>query len=249
MGVVSHSGLRNFILAKFWVPILCIGITVGVFGRDFPTWRFILALPFLAVALFGASLAVLERRGHDLYYRRLFNWTEIPRNQIMGARVEWPSIIGSIRTRAFKFPWGKLYFVLDGDMKSDLVRRDDDLLHYLKGEKDQREDNSMKLNSSENRPSWLKLIVVGLLGALTPLILQQASLHAVPPRSVLERPLVPNQPPWYFATIRLVELLNSPAAVVALFVIFVLLAVYTHRGRNVWIYAFLAGMAVSYFFR
>src|SRR5215472_12263793 len=105
-----RSQAKNVFLTKLWAPVLCVGAVLLVFGEDFPNGRFLLAIPFLVAAVFGASLAVVEVRDGGARYRRMFRWTTIPEDQVVSARVEWPPVIGSVSLRRFLFPWGRLYF-------------------------------------------------------------------------------------------------------------------------------------------
>lgn len=86
MQVILHSQRGNVFLAKFWRPFLCVGGSLFIFGGDFPSRRFLLAIPFLIAALFGMSVAILEVRGDVLFYRRLFR-TTIHKDEIVEARV------------------------------------------------------------------------------------------------------------------------------------------------------------------
>jgi hypothetical protein len=227
---------------------VCLGIAFGVFGRDVLTWRLVLSLPFLIAAFFGISLARLDLRGSDLYYARLFKWKKIPDDEIIGGKVEWPPVIGSVRLKRFMFPWGRLYFVLDQNLKMNPLHRGDyALLSFLRGKTVRQEHCSSNLITAENQLYWLKPVITGLLGALISFILQ-ISLPRPNPRSVLERPIAPSQPSWYSVPLNLMRLMNRPPVVVALFVIFIFLAVYKRRRPDAWIFAFLAGMAVPYFF-
>jgi hypothetical protein len=50
---ILRSPLGNVLVVKLWIPVLCVIATVGIFGEDFPSWRFLFALPFIIAALFG----------------------------------------------------------------------------------------------------------------------------------------------------------------------------------------------------
>ena len=71
---------------------------------------------FVILALFGLSVAIVEVRDDILRYRRFVKWRAIARHDIIGARIEAPPIIGSLRLNKFLFPWGRLYFALDRNM-------------------------------------------------------------------------------------------------------------------------------------
>jgi hypothetical protein len=130
---VLRSHPTNIFLAKFWGPLLCIGATVGVFGKDFLTWRFLFASPFIMAALFGATITILEVRDGVLRYRRFFKWTTIRDDEIVAAGVVWHPFIGWLRLNRFIFPWGTLYFALDANLNANPFRRGDyPLLRHLK---------------------------------------------------------------------------------------------------------------------
>jgi len=149
MRVVLRSKPTNVFLAKFWGPLLCAGGPLLVFGEDFLTWQFLLAFPFLMGALFGASLAILEVRGGVLRYRRLLRWTTIPEDEIVGARVEWPPVLGSIRLKRFLFPWGRLYFVLDASSDPKPFRKGEyPLLRHIRKEFIHEDQDSANMDPS-----------------------------------------------------------------------------------------------------
>jgi hypothetical protein len=131
--IVLRSGRNNVILAKFWVPIICMVGAFGVFGENLRTWRFLFAAPFIIAALFWASIAILEVRSGVLRYRRFFKWTTIPLEDIVAAGVAWRQFIGYIRLNRYVFPWGRLYFALDPSYEMNPFRRSDyGLLRYLR---------------------------------------------------------------------------------------------------------------------
>ncbi len=77
----------NVLIAKVWGTFLA-GCSVLVFGRNFPSYRFLITLPFLFAACFFVSLAILEVRDGVVRYKRWFKWTTIPRDEIVSGRVE-----------------------------------------------------------------------------------------------------------------------------------------------------------------
>lgn len=132
---ILRSQPTNIFLAKFWGPLICIGATLGIFGEDFFSWRFLFASPFIIAALFGASIAILEVRNGVLRYRRFFKWTTIRDDEIVAAGVVWHPFIGHLCLNRFIFPWGRVYFALDENLDVNPFRRGDYLLlRYLRKE-------------------------------------------------------------------------------------------------------------------
>jgi hypothetical protein len=133
--IVLRSQSTNILLTKFWGPLLCIAATFGIFANDFLSWRVLLALPLIIGALFGISTAAVELRDGVLRYRRLFQWTTIPHGEIVAAGVIWHPLIGYVRLKRPIFPWGRLYFVLDKNLRPNPFRPGDyALLQYLRNE-------------------------------------------------------------------------------------------------------------------
>lgn len=108
-----RSDLSQVFLLKFWPIIFLVGFTVLFwkigFGR---AGLFVLVFVFL-LSMFLASLAVIEIPDGTIRYRRLFNWRELPWEEIARCGVSRTGIgIGYISLKRFLWPWGKLYFVL-----------------------------------------------------------------------------------------------------------------------------------------
>lgn len=114
----------NIFLAKVWGPLLCVAAAIFLWSGNggFFSRNFFLACPFVIAALFGVSVAILEVRGGILRYRRFFIWKPLPPEGIIGARIEAPPVLGSIRLRRFLFPWGRLYFALDANLGANPFR-------------------------------------------------------------------------------------------------------------------------------
>lgn len=137
---ILRSGLTNIFLTKIWGPIVCIGSAVGVFGPDFRSPGIWLACPFFVVALFGFSVAMVEVRDGVVRHRRLFKWKIIQPAEIVDARGEWPPVLASVRLNRFVFPWGRLYFALDGHVVDLFRRGESHLLSYIREIKSQAEE-------------------------------------------------------------------------------------------------------------
>jgi hypothetical protein len=243
MQVTLRSEPRKVFLGKLWGPLLCVGGALLVFGQDFPSLRFLLAIPFFIAALFGLSLAVLEVRGGSLRYRRLFKWTTIPEDQIVSARVEWPPVIGSVRLRRFLLPWGRLYFILDKSTESGPFRRGEfPLIRYLNREELQKEGQSSVLGSTSDSPN-VRLSLVAGMGILTSLMILYLTpgdlLHGSLPKSTSDMPTLSK------ALFHFVAWLHLSVIQIAGLVLMVFLAVRRRDRAEAWLYAFLSGFALT----
>ena len=118
-----RSSRDTIVVIKIWGPLVCTVGALGVFGHDFPTVRFLPALPLLLFAGFQASLAVVKVADGVVRYRRLFKWKEIRIEEVVSAKAEGQPFIGSIQLRKPILPWGRLYFVLDKNTESNPFRR------------------------------------------------------------------------------------------------------------------------------
>jgi hypothetical protein len=125
-----RSNSPKIFIAKVWGPLLWIAGGIGVFGRHFPGWRFWLVCPLFVVALFGFSVAIVEVHDGVLRYRRFFRWKTIDPKDITGVKAIWEPILASVRLKRFLFPWGRLYFVLDGP--STPFHKEYRLLDYIR---------------------------------------------------------------------------------------------------------------------
>ena len=122
MPAVLRSKATNIFLAKLWGPLSCFLIAIGLSDQGIFTWSFLLACPFLFAGLFGATVATVEVRNGGLRYRRLFQWRTIRNEEIAEAGVAWGPVLGSIRLNRYLFPWGRLYFALDANLKLNPFR-------------------------------------------------------------------------------------------------------------------------------
>jgi hypothetical protein len=243
MNVILRSQRRNVLVAKFWAPLLCIAASVLVFGEDFLTTRFLLAIPLLIAALFGVSLAILEVRDGVLRYRRLFKWATIPADEIVGARLEWPPVIGSIRLKRFLFPWGRLYFILDKSTESSPFRRGEfPLVRHLNREELHKEGQS-SVQSSKSDSSNFRLPLVACIGILTSLMILYLTpgdlLHGSLPKPTSDMPALSK------ALFHFVGWLHMSVVQVAGLVFMVFLAVRRRDRAEAWLYAFLSGFALT----
>jgi hypothetical protein len=243
MQVILRSQLRNVFLTKLLGPLLCVGGSLLVFGEDFPSKRFLLAIPFLVAAFFGVSLAIVEVRGGGLRYRRLFKWTTIPEDQIAWARVEWPPVIGSVSLKRFLFPWGRLYFILDKSTESSPFRRGEfPLVHYLNREEPHKEGESSPL-SPEARFSNLRLYWAAGIGIFTCLMIfyltPQDLLQDGVPKSTADMPTLLK------TLFQFVRWFHLSAVQIISTAVMALLAVSRRNKPEAWLYAFLSGFALA----
>jgi hypothetical protein len=243
MQVTLRSQSRNVFLVKLWGPLLCVVGSLLVSGEEFPSRGFLLAFPFLIAALFGASLAILEVRGGVLCYRRLFKWTTIRDNEIVSARVEWPPVIGSIRLNRLKFPWGRLYFVLDASSDPNPFHKGEyALLRYINKEPISQEQD---WSPAKDHRVKFKLLIAMAAGALF-YGLSQIILPSSVSQPGLSQPEGSHRPVLIELLERGVRLLGNFEVILVLSAVFVFLAVYRRRRPDAWIFAFLAGLALPH---
>jgi len=108
------SDANKLLLLRLWAPVLILGGTVGVCGRE---WKCILLQsPLLLCGLFLMSLHELRVTNGTLYCRRLLAWKRIPYEEIVSAGVAWGGLIGYLKTAQFVAPWGRIFFVFDGSL-------------------------------------------------------------------------------------------------------------------------------------
>jgi hypothetical protein len=105
----SYSDKTKLFLLRLWLPfVLFLAVSTALWGG--PHWM-VTALPPLLVAVFYLSAAQVRLGEEKLRYRRLFNWQDIPYEEIVECKISAAPGIGVLRLRHLVFPWGKIYFV------------------------------------------------------------------------------------------------------------------------------------------
>jgi hypothetical protein len=152
----------NVVVVKIFAPVLWTVAAVGLFGSDPLTWRFVLATPLLAIALFHLSLAIVRVRNGRVSYCRFFRWTDLEPGEVVSSGVVWPPMIGFIRLRRRTSVLGRIYFVLDkragvNPFKSSGHK----LLGVLESYKTDapQEVRTTELHENRRWSVWLKLFV------------------------------------------------------------------------------------------
>ena len=230
---------------KYVTP--CFWLATGViFGCKSHGWRVLFALLPVMAASFQFSLAVVQVHDGVLRYRRLVQWRTIRRSDVVSCGVIWPPFIGYIRLSHLVAPWGRVYFVLDRNLRLNPLRRAEfAMLRYIRGEPARPPDRVQESGAAGDRETHLKLVAAGAAGALVTLLqfaAADAGLGAIPGRSVLEKPWQTTTFPW--SILERLHLLGSPLMAAALCVIFVALAVHRRRRPKAWLCAFVAGLAL-----
>ena len=246
MESVLRSYSSNVFLTRIWVPFICIVFVIGVFGKEFPGWRFLPACPSLLAALFALSTSTLEVRGGVIRYRRLIKWKLIIPEEILECRVEVPNMIGSLRLKRFVWPWGRLYFVLDRNLNPNPFRSGDHpLVNYLRKEPVLRDKLPSKASLGNDHTLKVKLVSAAILGGIVCLLWLILAPKPTP-TSVLEKPFDPGKPvAWVTLTVRALHFLNTFPVIAVLFGMFLFLAIYRWRRQDAWTFAFLAGAALA----
>ena len=157
LDIRSHKGMVTNL--KYYVPMILVAFSVGMFYGGFTSRRLLVICPALVAAFFFLSLATLELADGVLRYRRFLKWTTIEASEVRGSGVAWPGVIGYIRLNRYVSPWRNLYFVLDQPPR---WRANSALLDYLSSRKNS-EDYGSRL-SAELRLLNLRRYLAGLGG-------------------------------------------------------------------------------------
>lgn len=240
MNNVLRSDGWKVLLGKFWAPVLCIATSALVFGEDFRTGHFLLAIPFLVAAFFGLTLAVVQVRGGVVYYKRFFTWETLQQDDILEARVEWAPVLGSVRLKRMFLPWGRLYFVLD---KNKDGGGEFPLLEYINRDYVHRGDRQSSNPLPMDRGGTSSLIAFATLGILVCLMVLYVS-----PIDLLNRSLpnpVAGTPALLKVQFQLISLLRSLGVQMVGFVTMLFLALRYRGKRGAFFYAFLCGFALA----
>lgn len=194
---------------KYWVSLLWLVGCVGLFGNKLRDWRLVWVVPFVLVALFLHSLAVVQIKNWILRYRRFVKWTTITRSEVISCGLVWPPFVGYIRLNHFVLPCGRIYFVLDYNPYENPFRRPDfDLLRFIRGVPSPVRGQLLARSVTKNRNLGLKLLAAGVLGALISIL--RPALSPSVSRSVFEQPTDAGQPAWLLVPNMIQHLLDSP---------------------------------------
>lgn len=231
-----QSDRISVLFYKGWCPFICTGAAVTILGGEFFTRRLLLAFPFIAAALFGASLASIRVQDGAVSYRRLLRWKRIPWDRIRSAQVQF-SPVGSLRLTRFLLPWGRLYFVLEPQQTQAVVA-----LLQRKDKQHDPECQNHRHNPIADKLAKARSIAAGLVGLLLYPLLRVFLPHSAEP---FHRHHLP-QPTLILVQQRIWILLQNPYVGSALGMTFLLYAVFRYRDRNAWVFTLLAGTTVSW---
>lgn len=108
----SHPS--SVFVLKYYAPVILFGGTLVFWSGGFRWAQLIVLVPLILGMFFYASLAVLQIPDGTIRYRRLFHWRKLPYDEVVECDFSRAIFgIGYLRLKRFRFPWGKLYFVLD----------------------------------------------------------------------------------------------------------------------------------------
>jgi hypothetical protein len=112
-----RSDPQKVLALKYWSLVFVLGVAL-VFWKTRFHWGTLIFLVFcFCLTVFQVSLAVIEASDGTVRYRRLFNWKELPFDEIAVCGLSRVGVgIGYIRLKHFLWPLGKLYFILDEHM-------------------------------------------------------------------------------------------------------------------------------------
>jgi hypothetical protein len=238
---VLRSNRKNVFIAKIWAPLLCLAATLGMFRGDLFTWRFLFAVPFLVVTMWGFSLAILERRGGVLHYRRFFKWMTFAEDEVVTAGVVFLPFVGYLRLNRFISPWGRLYFVLDKNAEPNPFRRGEfPLVRYLKREELPAERQSSVLSSKAPLANLLLAASIGILTCVMISYLIPGDLF----QGGLPKPTA-DMPTLLKTLLQFLGWFHMSAVQVVGVVAMALLTVSRRNKPEAWLYAFLSGFALA----
>lgn len=241
----DRSSVQNLVLTKILLPLVCISASLVFIRTAMPVRTVLLAAPFLLLAFFFLSLAIVEVSGTVMRYRRLFKWTPLEQDEISAVRVEWSPLIASIQTSKYLFPWGKLYFVLDD--KSNLNPFGKGEFPLVKRLSNRPHPSAQAANAAQDKlVPGVRLKLRFVLAAIAGFTLETASQMLTPRRGSIYTPTSSQLPYWISSVLRATRTLESPEAVFGFAIVFICAALLTYRRRSSWIFAFLSGSSVAY---
>jgi hypothetical protein len=128
---LASQPTNSWVLRIYAPLILSVGFA-GILGKNRFSVRALFFSPIFLCAFFMFSLAVVQLRAGTLRYRRFLTWHKIEPQAVRSCGVVWPGLVGYIRLKPFVWPWGRVYFVLDGNPPDDPWRSyDSQILRYL----------------------------------------------------------------------------------------------------------------------
>ncbi len=236
---VLRSAPGKLFLARAWLPFL---VAAGVVGVFWDSWRGIWIVSLLIlVAVFHLTLAEVKAEPNALCYRRLAKWTSISYEQILGCGIAWDPFIGFLKLDRFVFPWGRLYFVLDGSLYENAFRQQArfELERYITDRV--REIGSPQLVTT-GQPQWgqrqlLKCLAAGFVGMLVSLLLALL----LPPELTQFHPTEPDWPRWLVVYDQARRFVFGWPWNLAVFALLILVMAYRSSPRRAWVFAFMAG--------
>ena len=221
---------------KFVVPAMLVAGSVGIFGKNALTWRFVFVIPFVALAFFLLSLGIVRISNGTVRYRRFFRWTTIGANEVVDRGLVWPGVIGYVRLNHRVRPWGRLYIVLDESFPSSpFPGGGHALLKHLGGRGVPQQDESSTTGNARRFPSNLVSLIAGFAGILFYLVWRLISDHG------LKSPFGTTEAPGDLVLLRFFHLLGTFQVTLVFFSIFAFLAVYKRHQDKSWTFAFLTG--------
>jgi hypothetical protein len=108
------SPVRVFLL-KIWAPIVLLLSEVALLGTGTHD-SLIFAIPTVGLAFlyFSAAQARPAENHLSLRYFYFQRWKEIPYEQVLSCKVSWLPGLGVLKLQRYVFPWGKIFFLLEG---------------------------------------------------------------------------------------------------------------------------------------
>lgn len=236
-----HFDLRSdrtkLFLFKFWFPFLSLCGILGVFSDN---WRAVwIVSPLIVLAVFLLSLAEVQAQPEFLRYRRLLKWRTITYEEILSCGLVRHTFFGFVKLKRFRFPWGKLYFVLDGSLYEDpLARSKSELLRYAEGKANRSGESQSRVSGEPKRYHRIRrCLVAGAVGILASLM----STLLLPAEITQFHPTAPDWPRWLVTYDHVKTIALGWPWNLLLFAVLVFAAVKSKRKTD-WILAFVGGL-------
>jgi hypothetical protein len=97
---------------RVWLPaFFSAGVCLFLSSMEPVYW--LLALPLLPMLIFMVALAEVHDEGRQIYVRRLWNSTRIPKEDMLVTDKSFLDGIGVLHLKRFVFPFGRIYFVYE----------------------------------------------------------------------------------------------------------------------------------------
>lgn len=230
---MQSDGGKALLLRLWWPLILGLGVGGLFWNRWGAVW---IAAPLLLWMVFLMSLSKVEAQPGGLQLRSFFRWKTIRYEEIRECGIAFGPLIGFLKLNRLVFPWGRVYFVLDGSLYTNPLRNPDSaLLSYITERVDSPVDSRRAMSSS--KPQIRVTCAAGAAGVVVSLIL----LYLIPERSQIYFHN-PDWPGWVvFLDRARSSILRSPWNNLVFAALILAFALNQNRQKT-WVLAFVLGL-------